>query len=277
MSLPKGLREVEEGRARLVVRADFEARVRALGLPSGLASLFSAGGAAPEGRAPVAVVEVPGGDRWVVRRLLHGGLFGPLLGRAYWGLGRAVRELVVNTQLREAGAPVPEPVFAAGERLIGPLFSAAVATVYERDTLDGLAWLEDDPGPEQILRTSRAAGLAVRRFHDAGGRHADLHVKNLLVRELPDATEVLVIDLDRARITPGLTPGERMAQIMRLFRSLVKRGLLARVGARGMASFFGAYCGDDRALRRALLRRVDRELRKVAVHALRYSDVPPGG
>jgi tRNA A-37 threonylcarbamoyl transferase component Bud32 len=113
-------------------------------------------------------------------------------------------------------------------------------------------------------------GRAVRRFHDEGGRHSDLHVKNLLIRERGDTTECIVIDLDKARITPGLTPGERMAQIMRLFRSLLKRGVLEPVGSRGCARFFGAYCGKDRLLRRALWRRVDRELRKVAIHKLGY-------
>jgi hypothetical protein len=61
-----------------------------------------------------------------------------------------------------------------------------------------------------------------------------------------------------------------MAQIMRLFRSLLKRGVLERVGSRGCSRFFTAYCGDDRLLRRALWKRVDRELRKVAIHRLRY-------
>jgi hypothetical protein len=57
---------------------------------------------------------------------------------------------------------------------------------------------------------------------------------------------------------------------MRLFRSLVKRGLLDGVGARGCARFLAAYCGDDRRLRAALLRRLDPELRRVALHRVAY-------
>jgi hypothetical protein len=57
---------------------------------------------------------------------------------------------------------------------------------------------------------------------------------------------------------------------MRLFRSLLKRGQLERVGSRGCARFFGTYCGDDRMLRRALWKRLDRELHKVAIHKLGY-------
>jgi tRNA A-37 threonylcarbamoyl transferase component Bud32 len=111
----------------------------------------------------------------------------------------------------------------------------------------------------------------VRRFHDAGGRHADLHVKNLLLRERGTGYEAILIDLDRARIGIDVTPAERMTEVVRLFRSLLKRGVLSTVGARGCARFLRAYCDEDRLLRRAMWRNVDRELRMVAVHKLRYS------
>ena len=47
--------------------------------------------------------------------------------------------------------------------------------------------------------SARAVGAAIRRFHDAGGEHADLQVKNLLIDERDGRSEVLLIDLDRAR------------------------------------------------------------------------------
>lgn len=238
--------------------------------PGGLEAEFRSHPSTLKGRAPLAIASLPGREeRIALRRLVHGGLLGPLLGRAYLGTGRATREIAVTSALRAAGAPVPTPVLACAERLFSAWWTLAIGTIYEENTLDGVAWLEAAPDATSLVRVTRAAGRAVRAFHDAGGRHADLHVKNLLVRD-GSPPEVLLIDLDRARVTPGLTPGERMSQIMRLFRSLLKRELLTTVGRRGIASFFGAYCGDDRALRRALLRRVDRELRKVALHALRY-------
>ncbi len=263
----------------MVVREDRAEAASALGLPESLPALLARADAesgADEGRAPVARIDVPDhGEEWIIRRFLHGGWLGPLLGRAYLGLGRAIRELEVTEELARAGAPVPTAVLAIGERLAGPLVAPALATVFETGTQDGVAYRETPaPEPERIA-VARAAGRAVRSFHDAGGRHGDLHVKNLLVRDPAGDPVVLVIDLDGARVTPGLTPSERMAQVMRLFRSLVKRDLLGAVGQRGVAAFFGAYCGDDRALRRALQRRVAFELRKVAVHALRYPPRSP--
>jgi len=257
----------------VISRQDLGEVSHELGLldPAGLEALFAEAEAGSRGRTLTAIVPLsPGGPRLLFRKLRHGGLFGPLLGAAFFGMRRPLHELEVTALLRDAGAPVPRPALAVGRRRFGPVTESAVATFYEEGTIDALAFLEAEVSPDEILRLAAAMGQAVRAFHDAGGRHADLHVKNLLVRKHGDRFEVIVIDLDKARVTPGLTPGERMAQIMRLFRSLVKHGLLERVGARGCARFFGSYCGSDRLLRRALWVRVDRELRLVAIHALRY-------
>jgi 3-deoxy-D-manno-octulosonic acid kinase len=260
------------GRVFLVVDPALEDAARMLSLhsPGGVDRHFAGSGGAT-GRGVTALVEVPGSaEKLVLRRLLHGGVFGPLLGPVFLGMSRPLRELRVTAELRNAGAPVPRPALALGRRIAGPFRTLVMGTYLEPDAVDALTFLESEPDRSRLLRAAEAVGSAVRRFHDQGGRHSDLHVKNLLIRERDDTTECVIIDLDKARITPGLTPGERMVQIMRLFRSLLKRDVLERVGSRGCSRFFTAYCGDDRLLRRALWKRVDRELRKVALHRLRY-------
>jgi hypothetical protein len=69
----------------------------------------------------------------------------------------------------------------------------------------------------------------------------------------------------------SISPGRRMRELMRLYRSLRKRGVLGQVGARGVARFFSAYVAGDRPLRRALLARLRRERARVALHALTYT------
>jgi tRNA A-37 threonylcarbamoyl transferase component Bud32 len=145
-----------------------------------------------------------------------------------------------------------------------------VATFLEEGAIDALALLEQRLSAKRVLRAAEAAGAALRRFHDAGGSHRDLQLKNLLLRELDARTECIVVDLDRARLQSEVAAADRMKQLMRLFRSLRKRGVLAAVGARGMARFFQAYVGEDRELRRALRRRLAWERLKVAIHALHY-------
>jgi len=223
-----------------------------------------------EGRAATTLLSWPGGGpELLVRSLHHGGWLGGLLGTRFLDLWRPVRELVVTAALHARGVPVPEPAFAAGERRSGS-WRLALATGAETDVGDGIAFLSRPREPATVLRATASAGRAIRAFHDAGGLHADLHVKNLLVRLASDGSDVLVIDLDQATLGSPPQPAARMRQLMRLYRSLEKRDLLAPVGARGLAVFLAAYCAGDRELRAALLRHRDAELRRIAWHRLTW-------
>jgi tRNA A-37 threonylcarbamoyl transferase component Bud32 len=265
-------RRLGAGSLFLLVSAPLEAAARDLGLlePGGLECLLNAGGGG-RGRARTAVVPLPGRcQRLHLRPVRRGGLLGGLRGDLHFGLGRPVAELRANARLEAAGAAVPHPVLVAGRRRAGPLWAASVGTVHEEDTQDGIAFLTRRPGCARILRAATAAGEAVRRFHAAGGCHADLHVGNLLLRESRAGTSALLIDLDRARVVERVGARERMAELMRLYRSLVKRGLQEIVGRRACARFLAAYAARDRELRRELLSHLPREGLRLALHALRY-------
>jgi tRNA A-37 threonylcarbamoyl transferase component Bud32 len=268
----EGFDERSGGSRYLLVATAYREAVASLGLPEPQAARrLLAGGAAAAGRTSTAVVALPGRTRRVhLRPLRHGGLLGGLWCGALLGVRRPIRELEATAKLRRAGALVPEPVLVAGWRLGGPFWSAVVGTVHLEQSLDGVALLRSAPSPDRLLRAAAAAGRAVRSLHDAGGRHADLHLKNLIFREGAAATAAWIVDLDKARAsgTPGAR--RRALELMRLYRSLVKRGLLQRVGARGCARFFEAYVGGDRALRGALRSHLRRERLRVALHALAY-------
>jgi tRNA A-37 threonylcarbamoyl transferase component Bud32 len=266
------LRTLRAPSLRLCVTEVWEKPALELGLlePGGLERALESG-EARQGRARSAVLQLPGCDRRLhLRPLRHGGWLGGLLGGRLIGLRRPLEELRVNARLYAAGAPVPEPALVAGRRRRGPVWSAAVGTVYEEESVDGAAFLGGEPGAARMLRAAAAAGAAVRAFHAAGGRHPDLHVKNLLLREGRGEPRALVIDLDRVRVGTPPEPRRRMRELMRLYRSLLKRDLLERVGRRGCARFLSAYTARDRELRRALLAQLPREQRRVARHRLIY-------
>jgi len=233
------------------------------------ARLAAAAGA--RGRAPIAVAELPGGaGRVALRGLQRGGWLAPLLGAAFAGGGRPFAELAVTARLRAAGAPVPRPLLAIAWRR-GAAWYGAIGTAFVDDAVDAAALLAAAPPRLRLRRALAAAGAAVRAFHDVGGSHPDLHAGNLLVRERGDAAEVIVVDLDAARAGAQLGPAQRMAELMRLYRSLHKRGLLeAAGGERGSLWFLHAYVAGDRALHRALLARLPAERRRLARHALLY-------
>ena len=264
------LRALRAGPCFLLVAAPFEAVARGLGLlePGGL-ELLLAEASGPRGRARTAVIPLEGrSERLHLRPVRHGGALAGLWGDRLLGLGRPSAELRTNARLRARGAPVPRPVLVAGQRRSGPFWHAAVATLHEENAVDGVAFLASAPQPERLLRACAAVGSAVRVFHDAGGRHRDLHVKNVLVREAGSETQALLIDLDRARLVPELDTRARMAEIMRLYRSLVKRGLVAAVGREGCQSFLSAYTAGEQSLGSALLAHLPRERRRLAMHRL---------
>ena len=267
---PEEFRALRAGPCFLLVAAPFEAVARGLGLlEPGSLELLLAEASGPQGRARTAVIPLEGRcERLHLRPVRHGGALAGLWGDRLLGLRRPSAELRTNARLRARGAPVPRPVLVAGQRRSGPFWRAAVATLHEENAVDGVVFLAGAPRPERLLRACSAVGSAVRALHDTGGRHRDLHVKNVLVREAGSETQALLIDLDRARLVPELNARARMAEIMRLYRSLVKRGLVDVVGREGCQAFLSSYTEGDQSLGSALLAHLPRERRRLAMHRL---------
>ncbi len=274
---PPEPRALRRGRCFLLATPSLAAEAERLGLlePGGLARLFASAEPGPRGRARTACVTLPDARCLHLRPARHGGLLAGLWGERVLGVGRSVRELRVAARLVAAGAPVARPALVAAERR-GGLWRAAVASWYEPRARDGTAFLATGPDRARVLRAAAAAGAALRRFHDAGGRHPDLGSGNLLLREGDAGCEALFVDLDRARCGRPADAAARLAELMRLHRSLVKRGLAGRLGARGRAAFLRAYTGSDRSLRRALLRHLPRELRRLWIHRIGWRIVGDG-
>lgn len=264
------LRTHRSGARFLRVAAHYEPEVLRLGLlEAGGLERVLASAAGPRGRAPTAIVALDGlSERLHLRPVRHGGLLAPLWGERLLGLGRPLRELRVNARLWARGVPVPRPVLVAGRRCGGPFWSAAYATLHQDDALDAIAFLRSAPERRALLRACSAAGSAVRCLHDAGGRHRDLHAGNLLLRPGGSDPQCLVVDLDRARLVPRVDASARMAEIMRLHRSLVKRGLWDAVGEAGCEAFLESYTEGDRRLRERLLAFLPRERRRLTRHRL---------
>jgi len=263
---------VERDAGVLVVREDLLETVCALGLPAAEAArALLATAPAGQGRSRTAVVDLPGdAGRLHLRPVLHGGWLAPLWRGRLLGLARPIAELHATEMLRSRGAPVPEAVLVAGWRA-APLWAALFGTLQIAGARDGLAWLRGKPSAAALDAAAVSAGHAVRRFHDAGGRHADLHVKNLLLRGDPDRPETFVIDLDKAQVGAPPTPRRRMQELMRLYRSLIKRGVFEEIGPGPRTRFFASYTDGDASLASALLAHYPRELRRVSRHARGYS------
>lgn len=266
-------KQIALGRWELTVASDFTDAVLALDITRAADLEELCGGAESRamGRGTNAILALPSQQRRLhLRPLRHGGLLARVTGKRLLGLQRPIDELEVTARLRDRGAPVPEPVMVLGRRT-DFFWEAAVGSVHEEDSIDGLTFLSGRPGGARLRRGACAAGRAVRQLHDAGGLHADLHIKNLLIRESSNSAQVIVVDLDRAQIQDDVPAQRRMRELMRLYRSLKKRKLLDRLGRRGIAAFYASYLAGDRALDREMQRHHRREKIRVAAHALFYS------
>ena len=178
---------------------------------------------------------------WALRHYCRGGLVARLIDDHYLWLGeertRSFREWRLLAELCELGLPVPAPVAARYQRR-GPCYRADLITSY----------IADAPSFETLFLDQRLtdsiwyqAGQVVRRFHDAGVYHADLNIRNMLVRA---DGEIFLLDFDKGRRRPAGTWAQQ--NLARLERSLRKICLLtgAVFDPRGWQLLLEGYAAD---------------------------------
>ena len=225
---------VEGAGARGLVRRGYEEHARLLGLdgpPAGGVAMVGGG------RARHPLVELPGGERVVVRAYLRGGLMRHVNRERYFVGHRAFDELRVTGHAAAAGVRVPA-VVAAVERRAGLAYTASLATRWIADGEELAGWLRgrDAASAATVLRE---VGRQLALVHDAGIAHPDVNLRNLLV--VGDARDVYVLDFDRARLTSGpLARSRRARGLLRFGRSARKlRAAIDRAGWEALRDGYG--------------------------------------
>lgn len=212
------------------------------------------GGSVPAGRSALARLASPLGPL-LVRENVKGGLLRRLRGAKFRGRYRPLDEMVLLRRLVAVGVPAPE---AAGAVVLkSPSGWRGFLLVREVvGAIDLESWLYGNDGPSPVARRDvlASAGRAVRRLHDEGVAHADLHPRNLLLD--PAARRVVVVDFDRAKGFDGPVPDEtRLQNLVRLARAVEKHRLRGmRVSRRDALRFLSAYGGNAESGRRWLAR-----------------------
>jgi hypothetical protein len=173
------------------------------------------------GRGVVYAVALPGDvERVVIRRNRHGGKFGRFTRDLFLPPTRAPHELETSERLRAAHVPTPQMLGYAIYPAVGVFRRADVMTRLVPWSMDLSASLLSDEMP--VRRAAlRATAVLVRALSEAGARHMDLNVKNVLLHEVRGGgLEALVLDVDRVSYPRGTDVREQ--NLDRLLRSARK-------------------------------------------------------
>lgn len=195
------------------------------------------------------------GEAALVKHYCRGGLFRRLLRDRYFGRRRFLRELEAGEAARARGVPAVEILALVVEKNGVFTHRADLVTREIRDAVDLREYIErtfPTGDGDQARRTESSEALLsavaslLRKMHDAGMYHADLNVKNILVREDDGTPRCYIIDLDRARCRRSVSTTERLKNLGRLYRSLEKTGLAPhRISEPDMRRFVELYCRRD--------------------------------
>ena len=209
------------------------------------------------GRGGVGLLEVEG-CALVVRPYRRGGALARLLSDRYPSPARALAELEVLRELQVRGVPVVAPVAAVARRR-GAFWRLRLCTERLVDGRTLPQFLADFPSARR--RAVEAVGAAVRLAFDAGLRHPDLHVDNVLCQPRGDEVHAVLVDLDRARIDGPLSARAREEMLARMQRYVEKhRDRLPAALSRADVMRFLRSLGTERGARHELWRRLARRL-----------------
>ncbi len=219
-------------------------------------------------------------DRFVFRRSLRGGALGRLLGSNYVGnQTRMFHELALTAYASQLGIPTAEIVIASRESLAPFLYRGWVLTKEVRNSQNlhsYLATLSNNPTPEECKeRRAVISTLAalIKKMHNLGIYHGDLHIGNILIQVSPGKRPCIhMIDFDKSSLIQPMALSKRTANLMRLYRSIIKRPeLFEKLTHSDMERFLCVYFEGNRKARRSSEPFFRKFLRVIRLHRLRWN------
>jgi hypothetical protein len=223
--LPAGYERVVAGRCWAVVRADHRADAQAM-LAEGTLYEAAARDLAARtlsGRGVAYAIALPVSEtRVVVRHNRHGGLLARLTGDLFLTPTRAPYELAVSLRLTERGVRTPEMLMYGVHRVAPLLRRSDVVTREITGGRDLSAYMMPGVAADERAQAWGAARELVRSLNDAGARHHDLNVKNIMLAPSASGFSAWVLDVDRVDFGEPGSVTVRKGNADRLLRSARK-------------------------------------------------------
>lgn len=179
------------------------------------------------GRGVVFSAPLPqGGGRVVVRHNHHGGMFARFTRDLFWGETRAPLELRISERLHEYNVPTPAIVAFVVYPVAFGFKRVDVATREVPNSADlSTALMSQDA--EHRMKAIRATADLVLTLSNAGARHADLNIKNVLLRTNHDGSfDAIALDVDRITFDePEIVLEQNLQRLLRSARKWQMRYL----------------------------------------------------
>lgn len=210
-------------------------------------------------------------ERVVIRRYRHGGLLWILVRDIFWNLNRPFNELAISEIGLKNGLNTSEVVAIVKQDIFFPFYKAELVTkeiINAFDLINGIRHIfsfngdegfynykkdkgEDSPGivsdilgdeaiKYEILNKKKTIikiiADTVKKMHDIGIYHRDLHLKNILLKKDGDNLMAYIIDMDKAVILSRMDIMKRLKNLYRLDRSLEKLVMILMIFRNGRGS-----------------------------------------
>ncbi|MDN3514195.1 MAG: hypothetical protein NG747_07330 [Candidatus Brocadia sp.] len=174
-----------------------------------------------------------GTERFIIRNYRHGGLLGRLFGGVFYNENRPLNEIHINEVAIERGVPSAEAIAVTRRKLWGLFYKADFISKEISGAVDTTQFLKESP--LNFIQKSKKSIIyslvrLIRNMHDAGIFHADLHLKNILLKRNSNGEfDAYIIDLDKSVILNKLNIDLRIKNLLRLDRSIEKLRWLSGV------------------------------------------------
>ena len=203
------------------------------------------------GRGAIRTHSLANGHMAVVRPYFHGGAFRRVT--RYWFFTwppRPFRELSITEELRRRGLRTVEVYAACVSRPFGPFYRAWLITRQLPDAENLWSALKNGfaerVGFERVLQI---VAESIAALHREGVYHADLNLKNILLRAEGADVAAYIIDFDKAKVFLGKLPAvlgqKNLARLKRSARKLdPERKFLTAAAWDRFVSYYHAASGS---------------------------------
>ena len=199
-----------------------------------------------EGRGGGAVIRAPRRAGIFMKKMRHGGLFGPILVDSF-SADRIISNIRNAIALKERSVLSPDVVFVALKQRSAGSFEGYIGEELKEDAENLIRLLKTVRDKSVKRDRIRSVAISLNDFHGKGFYHLDLNGGNILIKETPvGKTEVYFIDLDKMAHRECLGKMRRLKNICRLFRSLIKFAGRDGFSREDEEFFIECYCADDR-------------------------------